>query len=53
MTIEKAPTMSSSPALSPPAASDSLVPTGSWRVSEESRIGFAVKGLSDDRAAID
>jgi polyisoprenoid-binding protein YceI len=37
--------MSASPTISPPAAGEDLVPPGSWRVSEESQIGFAVKGL--------
>jgi polyisoprenoid-binding protein YceI len=37
--------MSSPAAISPPAAGEDLVPPGSWRVSEESRIGFAVKAL--------
>jgi polyisoprenoid-binding protein YceI len=37
--------MSSTQTVSPPAADKDLVPTGSWRVSEESEIGFAVKGL--------
>jgi polyisoprenoid-binding protein YceI len=37
--------MSSSPTIAPPSARDVIVPTGSWRVSEESEIGFAVKGL--------
>jgi polyisoprenoid-binding protein YceI len=37
--------MSTSPTLSPPAAGDALVPPGSWRVSEESLIGFTVKSL--------
>jgi polyisoprenoid-binding protein YceI len=35
--------MSTSPALSRPAAGDALVPRGSWRVSEESRVAFAVR----------
>src|SRR6266568_5466625 len=37
--------MPSAQTLSPPATGDDLVPTGSWRVSEESEIGFAVKGF--------
>jgi polyisoprenoid-binding protein YceI len=45
MTIEERPAMSSSPTFSPPATGEDLVPTGSWRVSEASQIGFAVKGL--------
>src|ERR1700726_1744851 len=46
MTIEERHrSMSTSPTLSPPAAGDALVPPGSWRVSEESQIGFAVRSL--------
>jgi polyisoprenoid-binding protein YceI len=46
MTIdERIPTMSSAATASPPASRDDLVPPGSWRVREESEIGFAVKGL--------
>lgn len=37
--------MSSSLTLSPPTAGEDLVPPGSWRVSEESQIGFTVKSL--------
>jgi polyisoprenoid-binding protein YceI len=37
--------MSTSPTVSPPAAGDALVPPGSWRVSEESLIGFTVRSL--------
>src|SRR2546421_12796732 len=37
--------MSSSPTTSPPATGDALVPAGSWRVGEESQVGFSVKGL--------
>jgi polyisoprenoid-binding protein YceI len=37
--------MSSSLTLSPPTAGEDLVPTGSWRVSEESQISFTVKTL--------
>ncbi|MCW3026386.1 MAG: YceI family protein [Solirubrobacterales bacterium] len=37
--------MSTSATISPPAARDALVPPGSWQVSEESEIGFAIKGL--------
>jgi polyisoprenoid-binding protein YceI len=37
--------MSSSPTLSPPAAGDALVPPGSWRVTEESLVGFTVKSI--------
>jgi polyisoprenoid-binding protein YceI len=37
--------MSSSATISPPASREDLVPPGSWRISEESRVGFAVKGL--------
>src|SRR5258708_39737546 len=37
--------MSSSPAISPPTAREDLVPAGSWRVGEESRIGFTVRSL--------
>jgi polyisoprenoid-binding protein YceI len=36
--------MSTSPAISPPEAG-ALVPRGSWRVDEESRIGFTVRHL--------
>jgi polyisoprenoid-binding protein YceI len=35
--------MSTSLTVSPPPAADALVPPGSWRVSEESLIGFTVK----------
>jgi polyisoprenoid-binding protein YceI len=37
--------MSTSPTVSPPAIGDDLVPPGSWRVSEESEIGFLVRSL--------
>jgi polyisoprenoid-binding protein YceI len=37
--------MSSSPTISPPTANEDLVPAGSWRIGDESRIGFAIKGL--------
>ncbi len=37
--------MSTSPTLSPSAAGDALVPPGSWRVGEESLIGFTVRSL--------
>jgi polyisoprenoid-binding protein YceI len=37
--------MSSSPTISPPAAGEDLVPPGSWRVSEDSQIGFEIKAL--------
>jgi polyisoprenoid-binding protein YceI len=37
--------MSISPTIPPPTTRDALVPPGSWRVSEESQIGFAVKSL--------
>jgi polyisoprenoid-binding protein YceI len=37
--------MPSFTALSPAVAVEELVPTGSWRISEDSQIGFAVKGL--------
>jgi polyisoprenoid-binding protein YceI len=33
------------PAVSPPEAEDALVPPGSWRVSEESLIGFTVRSF--------
>jgi polyisoprenoid-binding protein YceI len=36
--------MSTSPTISPPEARDALVPPGSWQVSEESEIGFALRG---------
>jgi polyisoprenoid-binding protein YceI len=37
--------MSSTPTLSPPATDDALVPPGTWRVTEESLIGFSVRSL--------
>jgi polyisoprenoid-binding protein YceI len=37
--------MSTSPTLSRPKDADALVPTGSWRVSEESLIGFTVRSF--------
>lgn len=37
--------MSTSPTISAPAAGDTLVPAGSWRVGEESLIGFSVRSL--------
>jgi polyisoprenoid-binding protein YceI len=37
--------MSTSPTVSPPAVGDALVAPGSWRVSEESEIGFLVRSL--------
>lgn len=37
--------MSTSRTVSAPAAGDALVPPGSWRVSEESLIGFTVRSL--------
>jgi polyisoprenoid-binding protein YceI len=46
MTIEeRASAMSISSTVSPPAAGDALVPLGSWRISDESLIGFAVRSL--------
>jgi polyisoprenoid-binding protein YceI len=42
---ERAPAMSSLPTVSPPAAADALVPLGSWLVSDESLIGFAIRSL--------
>src|SRR6266700_1871703 len=38
--------MSTPATVSPPAAGDALVPPGSWRVSEESVIGFTVRSLA-------
>src|ERR1700737_944760 len=37
--------MSTSPTVSPPAVGEPLVPLGSWRVSEESEVGFLVRSL--------
>jgi polyisoprenoid-binding protein YceI len=45
MTIEERLAMSSSQTVSPPAIGEDLVPAGSWRVTEESQIGFAIKAL--------
>jgi polyisoprenoid-binding protein YceI len=46
MTIEeRARAMSTSPTVFPPAAADALVPPGSWRISDDSLVGFAVRSL--------
>jgi polyisoprenoid-binding protein YceI len=37
--------MSSTATSSPPATGEDLVPTGAWRVSDDSHIAFTVKGL--------
>jgi polyisoprenoid-binding protein YceI len=37
--------MSTSPTISRPALADGLVPTGSWRVTDESQIGFSIRAL--------
>jgi polyisoprenoid-binding protein YceI len=42
---ERLPEMSTSATTARPTEAEELVPVGSWRVTEASQIGFAVKGL--------